>query len=626
MCGIFGVYLSAREKDVELATLQAMGESIRHRGPDDDGFFRDGCFGFGMRRLSIIDLKTGHQPIHNEDGSLQIVFNGEIYNYRELVASLLERGHTLYTTSDTEAIVHLYEEYGARCVEHLRGMFGFALWDRRTRTLLLARDRLGIKPLYYREGPGGVIFASELKAILEHPDGRADISPAGLTAYLRYGYVPDPLTILEGVRKLPPGHVAVVRDGCVVEARAYWDPAPFFESEATPRSEAALCEDLRGRLADAVRSHLVSDVPIGAFLSGGVDSSAVVALMGRELGGAVKTFSIGFEEQDFDELPYARLAARRLGTEHHELVVRPESVALVDTIVAHLDEPFADASAIPTYVVSKLAREHVKVVLSGDGGDELFAGYDRYVVDHQRRGYDLLGRVGLAGIVRGISRALPESARGKNYLFNISLPRAARYLDSVSHFPPHRQRQLLAADFLAADDGTDPFAAHLARAGALGFPARLQYLDVKTYLPGDILTKVDRMSMAHSLEARVPLLDHELVEFAARIPARYQLRGRATKYAFKRAVAPLLPPEILTRKKQGFAVPLQFWFRERLDGYLREVLLDADSLRHGYFDRAYVEDLLRRFADTGKPERLTRLWALLVFAIWYRGYSRRRWR
>lgn len=629
MCGIFGVYLAAPGRVVEPGVLEAMGAAIRHRGPDDDGFLVDGPLGLGMRRLSIIDLKTGHQPIRNEDGSVQVVLNGEIYNYRELAQMLLGRGHTLSTASDTEVIVHLFEEYGPRCVDHLRGMFAFALWDRKTRTLLLARDRLGIKPLYYSQTPAGVVFGSELKSILEFPGFRREVSPNGLGAYLRYGYVPDPLAIFEGVSKLAPGHVAVIRDGRTVEVSAYWDPAPFFEAPRGAPSEEALCEQLRSELADAVRSHLVSDVPVGAFLSGGIDSTSVVAFMAKELGRSVKTFSIGFDEAGFNELPYARLAADRLGTDHYELIVRPESVDLIERIVAHFDEPFADPSAIPTYLVSRLAREHVKVVLSGDGGDELFAGYDRYVVDHRRRGYDGLSTLGAAGLVRWISQRLPEAAPGKNYLFNISLPRMDRYIDSVSHFSRPRQRPLLSEDFAATGfaDGPDPFAPHIFRGRSLDFPARLQYLDLKTYLPGDILTKVDRMSMAHSLEARVPLLDHRLVEFAARIPSHHTLRKSTTKHILKRSLEGLLPPEILNRDKQGFAVPLRYWFRGELHGYLRDVLLGADSLRHGYFNRRYVADLVELFGRTGKPECLARLWVLLVFEIWYgtvfRGGGRR---
>jgi asparagine synthase (glutamine-hydrolysing) len=402
--------------------------------------------------------------------------------------------------------------------------------------------------------------------------------------------------------------------------RSYWDPASFFEHPLQPASEEALADDLRQHLAEAVRLHLVSDVPVGAFLSGGIDSSAVVALMAAELGRPVKTFSIGFAEEKFSELGYAGIVARRFGTDHHELVVEPESVSLLERLIAHFDEPFADPSAVPTYLVSRLAAQHVKVVLSGDGGDEVFAGYDRYVTDHRRRRFDMIGRLGAGGLLRFISETLPEETPGKNYLFNISLPRVQRYVDSVSHFPRRVLGQVLSGGMLAEleCDGFDAFAAHLIRGQRLAFPPRLQYLDLKTYLPGDILTKVDRMSMANSLEARVPLLDHVLVEFVARIPPRYMLRGTTTKYVFKRAIEGLVPREILMRGKQGFAVPLEAWFRDGLKAYLREHLVGDNALRHGYFSRSFVEALFALYEGTGRGTYLYRLWALLVFEVWWR--------
>ncbi len=599
-----------------------MGDAVRHRGPDDEGFFLDGRVGLGMRRLSIIDLKTGQQPIHNEDESLQVVLNGEIYNYRALTQELLERGHTFYSNSDTEVIVHLYEELGKECVHRLRGMFAFALWDAKARTLFIARDRLGIKPLYYAETPGGLVFASELKSLVRFPGLRREVDPAGLLGYLQLGYVPDPLSILRGVFKLLPGHWLERRPDGTVEVKPYWDPAPFFERAGALDSEQGVLEELRRRLGEAVRLHLVSDVPLGAFLSGGIDSSTVAALMAAEVGGRVKTFSIGFKEREFNELPYARVVAQRLGAEHHELVVSPESVDLIERIIGHFDEPFADASAIPTYLVSMLASGHVKVVLSGDGGDELFAGYDRYVVDHRRRHGDVISRLGMSGVFRSVSRALPEGARGKNYLFNISLPRMERYIDGVSHYPPHSLRQLLSGDLVAQlhDTGSHVFAPHVARGAALDFPSRLQYLDMKTYLPGDILTKVDRMSMAHSIEARVPLLDHELVEYVAAMPAHYKLREGATKYLFKRAIEELVPREILFRRKQGFGVPLDHWFRGKSRDYLRERLLSPGALRHGFFNRSYVETLWNSYVTNRRMDALDRLWGLLVFEVWHQAY------
>jgi asparagine synthase (glutamine-hydrolysing) len=616
MCGIAGVYWKdGRPTDGLL--IRAMTDALHHRGPDDEGVRVDGSFGLGMRRLSIIDLESGHQPIANEDGSVHVVLNGEIYNYRDLARELIARGHALRTTSDTEVIVHLYEEHGRDLVNRLRGMFAFAIWDRRRRLLLLARDRLGIKPLYYAHTSAGLVFASELKAILQCPEISRTIEPAGVACYLRYGYVPDPLSIFREVRKLPAGHTLTFDGATVPEVRPYWDP---IESFRTPRdgSPEQWLDELRSRLRDAVRSHLVSDVPVGAFLSGGLDSSTVVALMALEAGRRITTFSIGFRESAFDELPHARVVAERYGTEHRELVVEPQDADVLATILAQFDEPFGDASALPTYFLCMLAAREVKVVLSGDGGDELFAGYDRYVVDQRRARLGWLAGTPAALVARRLSEAMPEGARGKNFLYNFSLPRTDRYLDAISRFAPRRLQQVAGEAFHDQGAPTNGFHEHLDRARDLPFPTRLQYLDMKTYLPGDILTKVDRMSMAHSLEARVPLLDHLLVEFASGIPARYQLRGGETKHAFKRAIEGLLPADIVRRPKHGFAVPLEYWFRGDWHELLGDVLLAPTAMSHGFFRPAHVEDLYRLYRATRRRDVLDRLWVLLAFEIWHR--------
>ncbi|PYM86175.1 MAG: asparagine synthase (glutamine-hydrolyzing) [Candidatus Rokuibacteriota bacterium] len=608
MCGIFGAFNIDPSRPADLQTLRRMGEVLAHRGPDGGGLHTDGALGIGMRRLSIIDLKTGNQPLANEDGSIWVVFNGEIYNYRELTAELLAKGHRFATASDTEVLVHLYEEYGEAGVERLRGMFAFAIWDHSRRTLFLARDRLGIKPLYYAETPKGFVFASELKAVVQNPWARGHVDRRALAAYLQYGYVPDPLSIVERVAKLPPGHTLTVQDGRAGVPRRYWEVTACFRNAGVPPSEEDASERLWTLLRDAVRSHLVSDVPVGAFLSGGVDSTTVVAIMAAELGAPVKTFSVGFREKGYNELPYARQVAERYATEHHELLVGPQDLGLLDDLLRAVDEPFADASSIPTYLVSRLARQHVKVVLSGDGGDELFAGYDRYVVDYRRRHLGRLGDMGLGGGLRVLSASLPEGTPGKNFLYNLALPRMERYLDSISLFPPRALRGLL--DLAVVPDGATPF--DTGDSVGLDPLSRLQALDLRTYLPGDILTKVDRASMANSLEARVPLLDHYLVEFACALPAPLRLRSEQTKYLLKRVMRDRIPREILDRPKQGFAVPLEAWFNDRLPGFFHDLLGGASRLTELGIRSSAVRSLMELYARKRRPEHCRRLWALAV--------------
>jgi len=585
-----------------------MGETLFHRGPDEAGMHTAPGVGLGMRRLSIIDLKTGHQPLHNEDRSVWVVFNGEIYNYRELTVDLLARGHHFATASDTETLVHLYEEHGADCVRHLRGMFAFALWDSRKQTLLLARDRLGIKPLYYAQTPRGVVFGSELRALIASSWVRRGVDPRGLAAYLRFGYVPDPLSILEGVAKLPPGHVLLAREGQAGAPQRYWEPTSHFRHSDEPLDEAEAGARLWALIGDAVRSHLVSDVPVGAFLSGGVDSSAVVGLMAREVGLPVKTFSVGFRESGFNEAPYARRVADWFGTEHYELIATPQDLGLLEDVLDACDEPFADASAIPTYLVSRLARQHVKVVLSGDGGDELFAGYDRYVVDRRERRFGMLGDLGLGAPLRFVSDALPEGARGKNFLRHFSLPRMERYLDAISLFPDRALRDLLEPDMASASMQLSENA--LRDSQGLDALSRLQDLDLRTNLPGDILTKVDRMSMAHSLEARVPLLDHPLVEFACRLPASLRMGGGQTKYLLRRILHGRVPDEVLARPKWGFGVPIRSWFGERLRGFFRDRLGNGRRLEEIGIRPEPVRALLDLFEQRGREDHCYRLWAL----------------
>ena len=606
MCGIYGAFSTDAARPVQADVLERMGHVLAHRGPDGEGRHVAGPLGMGMCRLSIIDLASGRQPMSNEDGTLWVVFNGEIYNYRELTSDLAARGHRFATASDTEVLVHLYEEYGDRCVEPLRGMFAFAIWDGPRRELFLARDRLGIKPLYYAATSDGFLFGSELKALIQSPWLSPRLDRRGLASYLQHGYVPDPLSILDGVAKLPPGHTLRIRSGRPAAPRRYWQPTDHFKAGRAPASEEQAGAELWERLQDAVRYHMVSDVPVGAFLSGGVDSTAVVSIMARASRQPIKTFSVGFREDRYNELPNARQVAEACGTEHHELLVEPNDLKVLEELLAGFDEPFADSSAIPTYLVSRLARQHVKVVLSGDGGDELFAGYDRYVVDRGRRHLGLVGDLGLGPALRAASALLPVGG-GKNTLYTLSLPRLQRYIHSISLFPRQALEAVLEGDGAAARVDIAPMADQ-----DLDFLSRLQDLDLKTYLPGDILTKVDRMSMANSLEARVPLLDHPLVEFACSLPPDLRLRGDTTKYLLKRALRGRVPAEVLTRAKQGFAVPLESWFSGSIPGFFRDELSDVSHLVGVGIHRPEIGRLLDRFEATRRRDYCDRLWALVV--------------
>jgi asparagine synthase (glutamine-hydrolysing) len=573
-----------------------------------------------MRRLSIIDLAGGHQPISGEDGSVTIVFNGEIYNYLELKADLVNRGHVFVTDSDTESIVHAYEEYGAECLKRLRGMLGLAIWDEKRESLLLARDRVGKKPLYYTVTRNNqFVFGSELKSLLEHPEVERKIDVEALDAYLTLGYVPDPITIFQNVFKLPPGNQLVL-DRSGIKVSQYWD---FTFEETAIRSEAEYLEELLPLLDEAVRVRLVSDVPLGAFLSGGVDSSTVVALMARNMGQPVKTFSIGFHEDSYNELEFARLTAKKFGTDHHEFFVTPDICDIVDELVWHFDEPFADSSAIPTYMVSKLAREFVTVILSGDGGDELFAGYTRYAIDQQRSAFSHVPAVVRKGLMRPLSARLPHGAVGKNFIYNVSLDPIDRYLDSVSIFTRLNKQSLYSRGFseqLEPGNSVSRLFSELSAKVKTGSAVdRLLYIDSKTYLPGDIMTKVDRMSMAVSLEARAPLLDHKLIDFVTRIPASLKLHNGETKHIMKRAVTGLVPDEVLNRPKQGFGVPIQEWINQQLKARMVDTLSEARTRQRGYFDTSYLDVLLDEHWR-GRRDHSARLWSLLMLELWHREF------
>jgi asparagine synthase (glutamine-hydrolysing) len=618
MCGIAGYAdrpnAPAPADEAGAVLVGRMCHVIRHRGPDDQGIHVEPGAGIGMRRLSIIDLATGHQPIANEDETTWIVFNGEIYNYRDLREELLGRGHRFSTTSDTEVIVHAYEEWGRDAFSRLRGMFGLALWDRVRRTLWLARDRLGIKPLYYTTGGGRLYFASELKSLIAAGAVRREIDRAALEHYLAFLYTPPDRAIFPGVSKLPPGHALEWRDGEAHVFR-YWTPPA---EEKSPRSDEDAIEILHDRLRDAVRSHLVSDVPLGAFLSGGLDSSLVVGLMAEVSDRPVRTFSIGFDEPEYDELDAAGVVARHFGTDHHELVVRPDALQIVERLVEHFDEPFADASAIPTWYVSELARRHVTVVLSGDGGDELFGGYDRYLPHPQVARFDRLAVPGARAAAGLAARLLRPGATGRRFLRHVSQGEDARYIDAVSFFTPEDRHALLGG----RDADEAPERAMLDRMaiyGSLPPVSRQMRLDLGTYLPEDVLTKVDRMSMAHSIESRVPLLDHALVEFAVRLPLRFKIRDGERKWLFRRVAARVLPPAVLSKRKQGFGVPLGVWFRGQLRETFTDLLDSPRARQRGIFDRREVSRLLREHHE-GRRNHELRLWQLAMFELWHRRF------
>ena len=622
MCGIAGFAdatpFSPHRPESDFALAHRMCEVIRHRGPDDEGLHVETGVGLGMRRLSIIDLSTGHQPIHNEDETVWLVFNGEIYNYRDLRAELERQGHRFYTSSDTETIVHAYEQWGEDCFARLRGMFGIALWDRRTRTLLLARDRAGIKPLHYTEHRGRLYFGSELKSLIAAGavDGALDFE--SLDHYFSFLYTPRDRSIFRGVHKLPPGHFLRWRDG-----RAHVEPFWQISAKETfAGSEQEAAARLRDVLADAVRAHMVSDVPLGAFLSGGVDSSAVVGLMSQASDRPVKTFSIGFDVAEFDELEHARAVAAHFNTEHHEFVVRPDGLSILDDLIEHFDEPFADSSAIPTWYVSEIARRHVTVVLSGDGGDELFGGYDRYLPHPRVEQFDRLpvpGRQVLAGAVWPL---LPHGAPGKNFLRHVARDDNGRYIDSISLFHDDEKRGLYSAEVRAALGRASAQAAlsrHFERFAALPPHSRMMRFDFETYLPEDVLTKVDRMSMAHSIESRVPLLDNQVIDFAASLPASMKIRQGRRKHILKEAIKGLLPDTIVNRKKQGFGVPLGVWFKGGLTDIFADVLGSPRARQRGYFQPAFIDRLVQEHLH-GRRDHTLRLWQLLVFELWHRQY------
>lgn len=621
MCGICGKIHTDRQHRADPVLVERMCSALRHRGPDDSGVHVAGRAGLGHCRLSIIDLSSaGHQPMCNEDERVWVVHNGEVYNYPELREELRSRGHVFRSDTDTEVIVHLYEEMGPQCVTRLRGMFAFALWDERTQELFCARDRAGKKPFVYAETAEGFVFASEIAALLQDPSISRDINAEALHHYLTYQYVPGPQTIFKQVKKLPPAHTLTLNNGRVAISR-YWNLA--YEPKAAAEDENELIERFRGLFSDAVRIRLRSDVPLGAFLSGGLDSSAVVAQMSELSGRPVKTFAIGFDDADFNEVQYARRVAELFGCEHTEHIVRPEALRVLPDIIRHYGEPYADPSCVPTWYVAELTRRHVTVALNGDGGDESFAGYERYYANL------MAARVPNAACapLRSFSRLLPHRQarwsllrRAKRFLGGLHADPAQRYIGWLCYFTEEMKRGLYAPGFAAAlgsCDSVDLMSEALGHTHSSGLLDRTLAADVRLYLPYDLLVKVDIASMAHALEARSPFLDHELMEFAARLPVSMKLRGSVSKYCLKKAFEDRLPPDILKRRKMGFGVPLQRWFREDLRQPAHDVLLGSRATERGYFRRDCVERLLREHMQ-GSADHSYRLWALFYLELWQR--------
>ncbi|MCK4648619.1 asparagine synthase (glutamine-hydrolyzing) [bacterium] len=639
MCGICGVYNFGNKDPVNQDLIKRMTEALKHRGPNDEGFYIRNNMGMGVRRLRVIDLETGHQPIHNEDKTIWIVFNGEIYNFRDLREALEKKGHIFYTKSDTEVILHLYEEYGRDCVQRLNGMFAFAIWDSREERLFLARDRIGIKPLFYVEHKGSIVFASEIKSILEKKEISKEIDVQSLYSMMKLQYIPAPKTIFKEIKKLLPGHRLACQKG-KISIEKYWD----LDLARKEESEAFYLKELPRLLEESIRLRLISDVPLGAFLSGGIDSSIMVGLMSKFSEKPVKTYSVGFEAEDsFNELKYARLASQHFKTDHQELIMKSKDIEeLLPKIVYYLDDPITDPAVIPTYLVSKLAKEKVTVVLTGEGGDELFAGYRRYSLDRLAPYYGKLPSIIRKKMIPVlISKLFPKGRFQQGIEALNQPPGVQRHLKWISKFSdqtleklyieqmkesirkerlesifwPYFEVSELQKQKTAESEARRYFESPQER----DFRSRTLYCDIKTWLPDDLLVKVDRMSMATSLEARVPYLDHRIVELCTSMPIHLKLRGFTSKYILRKAFSDLIPEKILKRRKQGFTVPLAFWFRKELRNFTQEILSQNSIAKRGYFDYNYIKHILEEHFE-GKRDYSRELWSLLVFELWSKRY------
>ncbi len=622
MCGIVGI-AHAASRPVEREILERMNGAIQHRGPDDDGFYLHENIGLAMRRLAIIDVAHGKQPIYNHDRTACIVFNGEIYNFQELKKDLEAKGAKFRTNSDTETILHLYDFYGADCVNYLRGMFAFAIWNEREKSLFIARDRVGKKPILYSHQPNGdLIFGSEFQAVLQYPNIGREVDAEAIDKYLTFSCVPAPLTAYREIRKLEPAHWLEWKNG-EIKIERYWSP-DF--SKKIDISESEAIEETLKILREATKMRLISEVPLGAFLSGGVDSSTIVALMAEASAQPVKTFSIGFEEQDFSELKYARRVAEHIGAEHHEFIVKPDAIEVLPTLIEHYGEPFADSSAIPTFYVSKETRKHVTVALNGDGGDETFAGYERYFAIQLAEKYKKIPSVLRKSLIEFPASFLPtpkgQHSRlrsAKNFVQASSLPKAQLYLRWVSAINEDLKAELYTEDFkrkTAAHSAAGVLKHWFDKANGAGAIDAMLLTDTMTYLPNDLLVKVDIASMANSLEARSPFLDHKVIEFAASLPEKIKVRGTETKYLLKKAASRLVPKEVLYRRKMGFGIPVGYWLKNEMKDFMSEVLLSEKSFNRGLFKPEVIKRLVSEHLAE-KQNHTYPLWTLLMLELWF---------
>lgn len=634
MCGICGKIYFDPQENVSESLIRNMCEILQHRGPDESGYYVDRNVGLGHRRLSIIDLSTGQQPMCNARKDIWIVYNGEIYNFFELREDLQQRGYLFLTTSDTEVIIHLYDEYGVSCVNYLRGMFAFAIWDTRKRRLFLARDRVGQKPLFYTLQNNSLTFASEIKALLQDKTVKRALDLEAMYHYLTYQYVPPPATMFKHIYKLPPAHTLLCENGRITLNR-YWD---LHYVPKIQMNEEEITERLTHLLQESVKLRMISDVPLGAFLSGGIDSSLVVAIMSQFSSQPVKTFSIGFKEKDFNELPYARLVAERYNTDHQEFIVEPNAVEVLPKLVWHFDEPFGDYSAIPTFYVAKMTSQWVKVALNGDGGDESFAGYERYLGFKIVRYYCQLPYKIRSAFLTPLLRAFSEKTRQDHFPgFLCSFARRLKFLNDLSLETPQHlytrtmmifsndlKRELLSKDVrnrLEGLNSLDYMLQYFYTHNANHFTDRMLYSDIMTYLPGDLLVKVDRMTMAHALEGRSPFLDHKLMEFVATLPPRLKLHHTQLKFILKKIGKAYLPNKILFRKKQGFGVPLGKWFRHELRDMVYDICLSSNLIREGIFNKATVQRILQEHQN-GTMDHRHQIWLLLNLELWFRMFIR----